>query len=246
MSQVAKWPRARHACISFDREETDVTVTYWTSGIEKLRDTRERFGTGAALQYGLERLVNLVVFVEWLHIIVLSRDSVQPLDPEATARFSSRLATLADLEAMQTDPRLDVGPSKFEFFRRGDSCLLSYVDGELAGYAWAHTLGRPELIPGLTISVPVQFLYNYAAVTLPEFRGLGLQAYRHLALLDHGPWQGKRGLLGFVRHTNFASRRGQTKSGYRTLGSIWLIGGRRHYAALFSSSLRRSGIRRLE
>jgi hypothetical protein len=182
---------------------------------------------------------------EWIHIIVLDRDQLKPLDPAMIARFSSRLATLSDLEAMQDDPRFDLRPSKLNRFREGDSCLLSYVDGKLAGYTWAHTLGRPQLIPGLTISVPDQFLYNYAAVTLPEFRGLGLQAYRHHQLLSSDLWQDKRYLLGYVLHTNFASRSGQAKSGYRIIGSVWLVGGRRHFVAVFSGAVRRLGIRRL-
>ena len=146
---------------------------------------------------------------------------------------------------MAVDPLLGIGPSKVNSFLAGDTCLLSYVDGELAGYTWAHTRGCPELIPGFVISVPAQYAYNYAGFTSPEFRGLGLQAYRHRVLLEDRVCGDCHGLLGFVAHTNFASRRGQTKSGYRTVGSVWLVGTRRHFVALFSDGLRRMGIRRL-
>jgi hypothetical protein len=220
-------------------------MAFKAPGIAAIRDKRARFGTGATVQHALYRLLNSVMFFEWMNIIVLDRDHVRPLDPALTARLSSRLATLADLEAMQANPPLDIHPERLASFRAGDSCLLSYVDGKLAGYTWAHTLGRPELMPGLVISVPAQFLYNYAALTLPEFRGLGLQPYRHHQLLNSCLWRDKRGLLGFVIQTNFASRHGQAKSGYRTIGSIWLFGSRRHFVALFSRSLRRLGIRRL-
>ena len=210
-----------------------------------IRDKRARFGARATARLALHRLLNSVMRLERLNIIILDRDHMRPLDPALTERLSSRLATLADLKAMQGDPRLDIHQERLTSFRAGDSCLLSYVDGELAGYTWVHTLGRPELMPGLVISVPTQFLYNYAALTLPEFRGLGLQAYRHHQLLDSGLWDDKVGLLGFVMQTNFASRHGQAKSGYRTIGSIRLVGGHRHFTALFSRSLRRLGIGRL-
>jgi len=213
--------------------------------IAAINEMRTRFGTRAAMHHALFRLLDSVMLFKRMDIIVLERDHLQPLDPALTARFSSRLATLTELEAMQADPRLGIHAGKLQSFRAGDSCLLSYVDGRLAGYTWAHTLGHPELIPGLEVSVPAQFLYNYAALTLPEYRGLGLQPYRHHQLLSNGLWQDKRGLLGFVLHTNFASRRGQAKSGFRKIGSIWLFGSRRHFAALFSGSLRRLGIRRL-
>jgi hypothetical protein len=233
--------------------------------IEAVRDMRRRFGMGASTQRALERLLKSIMFFEWMNIIVLDRDRLRPLDAALTARFSSRLATVADLQTMSADPRLQIDVDESESFaedddslfaasphrrpmhrlRAGDSCLLSYVDGDLAGYTWAHTLGRAELVPGLVVSVPAHLIYNYDALTLPEFRGLGLQAYRHHQLLNSGLWEDKRGLLGFVLQTNFASRHGQAKSGYRTIGSVCVLGSRDHFVALFSRSLPQSGIRRL-
>lgn len=214
-------------------------------GLGGLSEVRARFGTGAAIQHLLHRLLNTLMFFECMNIIVLDRAQLRPLDPALTAKLASRLATLADLEAMQARPELGIHATKIGYFKAGDSCLLSYAGDKLAGYTWAHTLGRPELIPGLVISVPDSYLYNYAALTLPEFRGLGLQPYRHHQLLNSGLWQEKRGLLGYVFQTNFASRKGQAKSGYRKIGSIWLLGSKRHFIAWFSPALRRLGIRRL-
>lgn len=213
--------------------------------LNAVTDVRARFGTGAAIQYALHRLVNKVAFFECMHIIVLDREQLRPLDPALTAKLTSRFATLADLEELQKNPKLGIQADKLAYFNVGDCCLLSYADDKLAGYTWAHTLGRPELIPGLTISVPRRYVYNYAALTLPEFRGLGLQPYRHHQLLNSNLWHGKCGLLGYVFQTNFASRKGQTKSGYRKIGSIWLLGSRRCFFAWFSPALRRFGVRRL-
>lgn len=214
-------------------------------GVAAIRDIRSRFGSGAAIQHAVHRLLNTVLFFECMNIIVLDRERLRPLDPALAVQLSSRLATLADLDAMGANPELGINATKIANFKAGDACLLSYAGGKLAGYTWAHTLGRPELIPGLVISVPDAYVYNYAALTLPEFRGLGLQPYRHHQLLDSGLWQNKRGLLGYVYQTNFASRKGQTKSGYRKIGSIWLLGSKRRFIAWFSPALRRLGIRRL-
>ena len=93
--------------------------------------------------------------------------------------------------------------------------------------------------------MPANFLYNYAGFTHPDFRGGGLQSYRHRSVLDNERWTDRRALLGYVAATNFASQRGQTKSGYRRIGTVWLIGTRRHFAALFSKSLRDIGIGRI-
>ncbi|MFO1402562.1 MAG: hypothetical protein U1F06_06215 [Steroidobacteraceae bacterium] len=215
------------------------------TGFALLRDLRARYGTLALLQHVVHRALNAVMFVECMNIIVLDRERLRPLDPALASKLRSRLATRADLEAMRATPALGINATKLANFDAGDACLLSYAGEALAGYTWAHTLGRPELIPGLVIAIPGSYLYNYAALTLPEFRGLGLQPYRHHQLLDSGLWHDKRGLLGYVFQTNFASRKGQTKSGYRRIGAIWLVGSRRHFLTWFTPALRRLGIRRL-
>jgi hypothetical protein len=132
-----------------------------------------------------------------------------------------------------------------DFFEQGDTCLLSYVDDALAGYTWAHSAGCPELVPGLRISVPHEYLYNFAAFTLSDYRGCGLQSFRHHELLNGDRWRDKKGLLGFVLHTNYSSRRGQGKSGYQKIGSIWLIGGKTHFIASIGRSLRSMGVKRI-
>lgn len=191
-------PDAR-ACGSVDREGAGSIMTLRIPSIATVTDMQARFGTGASVQRALHRLLNSVTFFEWINIIALDRNHLRPLDPALSGRLSWRLATLADLDAMQADPRLDIRPFKFEYFRTGDSCLLSYADGKVAGYTWARTLGRAELVRGLVISVPERFLYNYDGLTLPEFRGRGLQPYRHHQLLNSGLWPDKRGLLGCRR-----------------------------------------------
>lgn len=216
------------------------------SGLAVLKVMRERFGVLAVIQHLLRRAINAVMFFEWMNIIVLDRDQLRTLDPKLTARLRSRLASIDDLHSMRANPKLDIDDEKFRLFDAGDSCLLCYADDKLAGYTWAHTQGCPELIPGLVISVPDQYVYNFAALTLPEYRGLGMQAYRHHQLLNNGLWQEKRGLLGFVLQTNFPSRKGQGKSGYRKIGSIWLFGSKRRFGTVFSRSLRQLGIRRLK
>ena len=102
-----------------------------------------------------------------------------------------------------------------------------------------------EILPGLRLQLPPGMLYNFAGYTHPRFRGSGLQSYRHRSVLDHPRWANASSLLGWVKATNFASRRGQGKSGYRPIGWIWLVGGSRRFAALCSPSLWERGIRRI-
>lgn len=200
----------------------------------------------AALQHLLLELMNRFVFLDCLQLIRLERGAATLPGTVSSARYQSRVATAQDLARMASDPRWEIDETKRAHFERGDVCLISSIDGEDAGYTWVHARGTPELLPGLVLSLPGSCLYNYAALTLPEFRGSGLQTYRHAAVLGSELWQDRSALIGYVRCTNFASRRGQSRSGYRSIGRIWLFGSRRRFAVLCSRSLTRLGIRRIE
>lgn len=213
--------------------------------LRSARDVYVRFGWVAATKFLLEGMLNVFMFSDCLHVIVLERTALKPLDPAATGKFDSRIATEAELHTMSSDPRWEINDTKLNFFRKGDCCVLSLVDGEPAGYTWVDTTGSPELIPGLTLSIPAEYIYNYAGLTLPDFRGSGLQTYRHHSLLNNERWRNRSALLGYVRATNFASQKGQFKSGYRKVGTLWLLGTRNHFIAIPSKGLAELGIRRL-
>jgi hypothetical protein len=208
-------------------------------------DFRSRFGEAKTLKHVIYRLINRFCYFDCLHIIVLSRENLKPLDPTNAQRFSTRIATLQDLREMNKQGCWHIHHKKLEFFNQGDTCLLSYVDDQLAGYTWAHTNGCPELVPGLRLSVPKEYLYNYAGFTHPDYRGYSLQSFRHHELLNHNLWRDRKGLLGFVIHTNYSSKRGQEKSGYKKKGNIWLIGSKSHFCALIGKNLRSMGIKRI-
>lgn len=207
-------------------------------------ETRRRFGLQAALLEALERMVNTVMFVQCLHVIALRRDAVA-----ATAQRPVNLRTqLADeptLQAMHDEGGWEIDDVKLAQHRAGDACVLSLVDGEPAGCTWVHTRGQPTLRLGLTLQLPTGALYNYAGFTRPAFRGHGLQAWRHRALLDEPAWAGHDTVWGYVRATNFASQRGQARSGYRRVGSLWLLGTPRRFAVWLSPALRAQGVRRV-
>ena len=218
--------------------------------IQNVKDEASRVGYGRALERALYDTANKVVCLRRLEIIHLTRDNLVPLDPAKHAHTTSRLATESELCAMQAEGKAegtwDLSDELLEGFRAGDRCLLSFVGGKLAGYTWVHTAGRPLIYPGLRISIPEDYAYNFAGFTLPEFRGYGLQPYRHHEILSRPEWRGRKGMIGFVQATNWSSRRGQSKSGYQPLGSMILVGTQQRYTVLLSSELVKFGIRRLD
>jgi hypothetical protein len=216
------------------------------SVIDKVKDQASRVGYARAMEASLYRAVNKYVCLRRLEIIQLTRERLEPLELTKGARITSRLATERELLAMRADAKWSVSDELVEDFRAGDRCLLSFVDDKLAGYTWIHARGRPRVFPGLRITIPTAYLYNFAGFTLPEFRGYGLQAYRHHAVLNHPEWRERTGMIGFVQAINWSSQRGQSKSGYRTMGAISLVGTNRRFAVHISSELMKFGIRRID
>jgi GNAT superfamily N-acetyltransferase len=211
----------------------------------RLAGVRARFGTAAMWTEMFHVLVTRFVYFQHFHIVVLDRADLKPFESPMQDHLMSRRATRKELQALHEVPQWEINDTLLAHLNDGDECILSLVDGQVAGYAWAHLRGRPELTPGLSITVPRDYIYNYAGFTHPAFRGAGLQSYRHHSLLDVERWKDRKGLLGYVRADNFPSRRGQAKSGYRRVGSIWLVRIHGRYLTAFSPGLRRLGIRRL-
>jgi len=213
--------------------------------LKTLEEFRSRFGVVKTLRHAVFRLINRIIYFDCLHIIVLDRDDLKSSDPAKTRRLSAKIATLEDIKEMEKQGFWNIHQRKIDFFNQGNTCLLSYVDNNLAGYTWVHTNECPEFVAGLRLRIPNEYLYNSSAFTHPDYRGYGLQSFRHHELLNLHQWKDKKGLLGFVVHTNYSSRRGQEKAGYKKIGNIYIIGSKSHFYALIGKNLRDMGIKRV-
>ena len=213
--------------------------------MKTLEEFRSRFGAVRMLRHAAFRLINRIIYFDCLHIIVLDRDDLKSSDPAKIRRLSAKIATLEDLKEMEEQGCWNVHQRKIDFFNQGDTCLLSYVENNLAGYTWAHLSECPEFVAGLRLRIPDEYLYNSSAFTHPDYRGYGLQSFRHHELLNLHQWRNKKGLLGFVVHTNYSSRRGQEKAGYKKIGNIYVIGSKSHFYAFIGKNLRDMGIKRV-
>ena len=213
--------------------------------IRNFKSESDRVGIGKAVWQFLYDAANRLLHIRRFDVIHLTRDHLLPLDPGKYTKHASRLATEDDLLGMKEAGNWQIGDELIRGFRNGDACLLSTVDGKIAGYTWIHTLGRPLLIPGLRISIPSQYAYNFAGFTPPEYRGFGLQPFRHHEVLNRPEWRDKVGMIGYVDVTNFSSKKGQSKSGYQRLGRLTLVGSKRHFVVLVSPELKKMGITRL-
>jgi len=213
---------------------------------QKLKDHRERFGFSKTAVAALERAVNRVIRAECYNIVVLDQAEVREHRVASTPEVSVRVATRDELMEMHKQQTWQIHDFLLDRAAEGDLCFLNYCGGELAGYTWANVNGQPLLFPHLRLKLPDNYIYNYAGFTLPKFRGYGLQAIRHSALIHHKQWNATtRGLIGYVNATNWPSIRGQTKSGYRKIGTLVLVGSKNHFVTFRSRAVRDFGIVRL-
>lgn len=216
-----------------------------TNFVENLRAEATRVGYGRSFRRSMLSVANKHAQIRRIDIIYLTRSRLVRLDAARFAKVKSRMACESEILEMREQDEWGITDELVEGYRKGDYCFLSFVDGQRAGYTWIHAGASPELLPGLQIRIPRAYLYNYGGFTHPDFRGLGLQAYRHHEILSMPGWRSKYGLMGYVESTNWSSKRGQSKSGYRKLGDLFLLGKGNRGIAFFSDSLKRRGIQRV-
>lgn len=218
-----------------------------SSGLrQNIREEATRVGYGRALQRSLHSIANKYVQLRRLELIYLTRDLLPAYDRARFAEHSSRLASEDELLALRDEGEWNITNDLLERHLAGDACLLSFVDNRLGGYTWVHSGEQPELVPGLRICIPSDYIYNFAGFTHPNFRGRGLQSYRHHAIMDHTKWNLRTGMIGYVEHTNWSSKRGQSKSGYQTLDHLTLLGNGKRLFTRFPEELKSFGIQRID
>lgn len=214
--------------------------------LRRLRQLVQIHGPWKAASIAVDWLVNRFLVLDAFVVVVLDREKVHRPRVVDEAPVSFRLARPDDVRALSRGDRPLLAEELRRAFVEGDACLLQFVGDELAGYTWAHDRGAPLLIPGLRLKIPEAYVYNYASLTLPPFRGRNHQALRHHQLLQDRRWQDRAGLLGYVKQANWSSRSGLRKSGYRELGRIWVVGLGDNVATFIPPSLRRLGIERVD
>lgn len=156
-----------------------------------------------------------------MFIVVLREPRPSPEAQLAAKNHDFHFATLEELQRLLADPESHIAERDIVSFQRGNRCLLQYDGEALVGYTWISDSSLIDVNWGLHINLPDDMLYNYNGFTTKAYRGTAFQALRHLKVLELTHAQGKRRLIGYVDHLNYASLRGVAKSGYEQVGVIW-------------------------
>ncbi len=99
---------------------------------------------------------------------------------------------------------------------RGEHCVVTLLDGELAAYGWVSYRATPHL-HGLWVTFDAGQRYNFKSFTLPAYRGRHLRgSFGALQALDQQ--QGASHTISFIALHNRASIRAEQRNGGRLAG----------------------------
>ena len=189
--------------------------------IRHVADHARSFGAGAALHDLQQRAVNRVVPLQILRGMTVSPGDV-PTELFDAGRYGARFATPD--EVLAACGRDEDGMSRelaLDALDRGDRCFGLFDGARMVSFGWYAR--RPTLITsGLLLHFDPAWVYMYRGYTLPAYRGQRLHGIgMALALREHARG-GARGLITYVRSTNFASLRSVERVGYRGFGELYL------------------------
>lgn len=156
------------------------------------------------------------------HILV-ALENPQPIEKafRASEGHEFKFASPDDLRKLKELPEYEISQVDVDRVENKIARCLLHIDGDIVtGYAWVWNSSLAYIDDGFYLNLPSHAIYNYKALTLPEYRGLGFQGLRHLKLLELLKDEGIENLFGFVNHLNRKSLHGVQKSGYRPIGEL--------------------------
>ncbi len=195
--------------------------------LERLRQMRRRYGTGAVLQHLLGRLTRQVAALDFSRLLWLDAAAMAPVDADEPFTFRFLNADEVRRFAADAENRLDAALAE-ELLPHGNGenrCFAALAEGRLAAYGW-YALGAVAArhCGGVGLKLPAGAAYFYNGFTRPEFRGRGL----YVALMGRGlralAGRGVRHVLASVHWTNWAALRSCRRLGFTDLGCFAGIG----------------------
>ena len=201
---------------------------------QRLAATVHHHGLGAAaMRLGLA-VARQVLVIERAYVLELTT----PPKPSAGGDRLTRLATPDDIVALARDPVWDLEADAAELLERGHRCVLSVVEGDVAGYAWMnpHRMVIPKLRTAFSLRNGEAHIYK--GFTHPHHRGsnLGVDRFAFWAR-ELGSDGRPRRLLTDFAFDNFATLARSQRTGLsRVATGTYLARGDRE-TRLFSTEL---------
>jgi hypothetical protein len=104
---------------------------------------------------------------------------------------------------------------------RGDECFGIFDGQQLVSFGW-YSNQPTQISDTLTLCFDRAWMYMYKGYTLRSHRGRRLHGIGMSLALHAYTQRGARGLISYVRSTNFQSLRSTERMGYEIFGEIYI------------------------
>lgn len=148
---------------------------------------------------------------------------------DARIRFDCGFLDARTLYRLAGDPENDLSDEYVDWaLARGDQCYGFMDEDRLAAYGWYST--KPHAImDNLVLHYDPDYVCMYKGYTHPDYRGQRLHGIGMAKAAEAFTQRGKKGLISYVESHDHPSLRSCERVGYRTFGTIWIVGRSGHY-----------------
>jgi hypothetical protein len=191
--------------------------------VTRANEVAKSFGRRAALHDLQHRIVNRLVPFQVLKGMIATADGIDRTLLDAgglQTRFVTREELLAAAAVAEIAEEMSV-----EFIEqataRGDECFGIFDAQELVSFGW-YSNQPTQISDHLTLCFDRAWMYMYKGYTLRSHRGKRLHGIGMSLALHAYNKRGSRGLISYVRSTNFQSLRSTERMGYQIFGDVYI------------------------
>lgn len=187
----------------------------------------QRFGLLATLHDFCISAISKIIHFRLLLIYVHSE--LRPIDSPPIPGLDIRVMSAEELEPYIGAPGLDLPRSHIDqALANEDRCIGAFLNGQLCSYAWyAHNASTSS--NRLVTSFGSDYAYAYKNLTLPAYRGRGIQRWVKNYALSLYQEQDKKGVIVAIDSNNFSSRRTTAAVGAKVMAWYAYFLGEKHY-----------------
>jgi hypothetical protein len=191
--------------------------------VARTNEVAKSFGRRAAFHELQHRIVNRLVPFQVLKGMTATAAGIDPtlLDAgDLQTRFVTRDELLAAASVAEVAEEMS---AEFidQAIGRGDECFGIFDGQDLVSFGW-YSNQSTQISDSLTLCFDRAWMYMYKGYTLRAYRGKRLHGIGMSQALYAYTKRGSRGLISYVRSTNFQSLRSTERMGYQIFGEIYI------------------------
>jgi hypothetical protein len=191
--------------------------------VTRTKEIARSFGRRAALHDLQQRIVNRLLPFQVLKGMIATADAIDStLLDSGTLR--SHFVARDELLAAASVPEVadEMAPGFVDkAIARGDECFGIFDDSQLVSFGWYSNQPTP-ISDALVLHFDRAWMYMYKGYTLRSHRGKRLHGIGMSQALAAYTKRGARGLISYVRSTNFQSLRSTERMGYQIFGDVYI------------------------